>query len=304
MIKLENTKVSMIDTDDCGYNGTIAVFGDQYIIFYRCGGTRKQSRGGFLHFPHRLKFCVLDSEFVPISINSIVDTGINCEDPRIIKVNDGYKLFTYKNRRVVTQEFRPGIDGNGGLSLSMSESIELKPLNFQMNTWEKNWVPFEYNGTIHLIYNTQPFVVLKMSDKGDCWVIHNQEYDLGWSHGQIRGGTPAVRISDDEFLTFFHSSTSRLTGESADWREPRNYYVGAYTFKAKPPFKISRITKEPLTWDGLLKTYTPSCHHKVVFPSGLLVDEGKLIMSYGENDNWNFVLETPLDDVLNTMQSI
>ena len=45
-----------------------------------------------------------------------------------------------------------------------------------------------------------------------------------WSWGEMRGGTPALRVDSNHYLSFFHSS-GRLSKKA-----PLTYVMGAYLF--------------------------------------------------------------------------
>ena len=137
-----------------------------------------------------------------------------------------------------------------------------------------------------------------MDNNGECIVVNQITRDLDWSYGAISGGTPPLKINNDEYITFFHSYTASQRDTHTD---PRQYYIGAYTFKAEPPFNINRITSEPLSWDGLLTSVSPTNPSRVLFPAGLINEDGTLVLTYGENDNWNYALKVPLTSVLKEM---
>lgn len=116
---------------------------------------------------------------------------------------------------------------------------------------EKNWTWFSHENELHSIYMTQPHEVVRWDDTfrpiGD---YHDNAWHPGWQFGQARGGSAPVRLGN-EYFSFFHSSM--------DWRpSKRRYYMGAYAFEATPPFKITRVTPEPILvgsiddpwWDG------------------------------------------------------
>ena len=60
---------------------------------------------------------------------------------------------------------------------------------------------------------------------------------LEWDYGELRGGTAALRVRPDLFLAFFHSK----------WRLPGSrlisYFFGAYTFDARPPFRLKAVSR-------------------------------------------------------------
>lgn len=122
--------------------------------------------------------------------------------------------------------------------------------------------------------------------------------------GTPRGGSPALRINDDEYLAFFHSS----------FRDEKGcfYYVmGAYTFEAFPPFRIHAISTHPLLFKGAFTTPSLNTAHpstRCLFPCGLTrkkVDgRDTFYLSIGENDSCIKVLQLDKDALLASLQPI
>jgi predicted GH43/DUF377 family glycosyl hydrolase len=304
MTALSDTSIWLIDTCDSGFNGAITPVGINYLFIYRRGGARRRLNGEYKYFTHEIKYCLLNDEFELLGNKKPESAAFECEDPRIILTENGYRLFTYSNRRMNVHDVVLTGDSSNLKNIEITEPHPLVPVNFQLNKREKNWVPFEYQGFLHFIYSSEPFVILKMNSAGKCWVVSNRYQELPWSYGVISGGSPAVKLDDDHYLTFFHSSLDLKEGKPTSWFNPRQYYVGAYIYTSRPDFRITAITKQPLHWEGLLETSTPTCQHKVVFPSGLMLKEGMLTLSYGENDNWNFIVRMRMEELIKHMVSL
>lgn len=162
---------------------------------------------------------------------------------------------------------------------------------------EKNWLWFSCDGVLHMIYAAVPHEVTAWTDTlrftGEKWVTETQS-EIPWQHGEIRGGTNPVRIGD-EFLTFFHSSTPWVG-------KKRQYHMGAYTFEAKPPFRITRITPRPLL-SGSPQDYwlpgKPAC----IFPCGALLKGKEWLVVGGSNDISCFWFRLPHADLESRMVS-
>ena len=162
---------------------------------------------------------------------------------------------------------------------------------------EKNWTWFFHDGSPHLIYNIEPHTVLKC-DAG-ATVVETYETAIKndiWFFGQRRGGSNPVRVGD-EYFAFYHSSTPW-------WNGRRRYYMGAYAFEAKPPFKITRSTTIPLLYG--------SAHNErvlefplVIFPGGSLFDEAKQehFVVFGVNDLQSGWVKIPHQDLIALMRN-
>jgi predicted GH43/DUF377 family glycosyl hydrolase len=157
---------------------------------------------------------------------------------------------------------------------------------------EKNWVWFRHDETWHFVYQASPHVVVAVEKKP---VAHETKNRLNWNYGDIRGGTPPVRVGD-EYFTFFHSSLP--------WkRRQKRYYAGAYAFEAKAPFRITRITPLPLLAGS--ENDTRINHGPlVVFPCGALFENDGWTVTSGVNDEATAWTKIPHVDLLGKMVNI
>lgn len=131
---------------------------------------------------------------------------------------------------------------------------------------QKNWVFFSHEGEQHFVYQYAPFQVVK-----DDKLFSGKS--LTWKYGEIRGGTPPVRVGD-HYYTFFHSRLDH--GRS-------KYYAGCLAFEARAPFHPVAMTREPL----LVATNREpnlSWAPLVVFPCGALYRNETWTVSLGIND--------------------
>lgn len=150
---------------------------------------------------------------------------------------------------------------------------------------EKNWTPFEFEGKILFSYSLQPHRIMEplYGTKG-CKTLFDSKVDIKWDWGETRGGTPAFLVHD-EYLAFFHSMREMKTVHSKN-KSMMHYFMGAYTFRAQPPFSLTRISKEPLVAKGF---YKPQHNYhwgprRVVYPCGYIQDENFIWVSYGRED--------------------
>lgn len=157
---------------------------------------------------------------------------------------------------------------------------------FEQKGDEKNWLWFEHDGRLFMIYKTHPHTVVGWDDR----IVATEElitdtWHPGWKHGEPRGGTAPIRLGD-EYVSFFHSSMPWLAGK-------RQYFMGAYTFAARPPFEVTAVTPEPLLAGSIDDPWSPG-KPLVVFPCAALYDSdlrykgkslnGRWTVSFGVND--------------------
>lgn len=220
------------------------------------------------------------------------------EDPRIIRRSDGKLWLSYCT---FCLQLKPGDDGglvpdardkmfqgaHQGVALLDSNwrvISQMDPIHGKngstvlMNTGhEKNWIWFEHTGIMHCVYMTEPHEVFRLGadmQSAQTWLTEaNSDYSKKW--GQPRGGTPPVKIRD-EYWSFFHSSTPWRNGK-------RQYHMGAYAFKARPPFNITRMVARPIL-SGSDEDPWMHYHPKVVFPGGAIYRKETWFVAMGIND--------------------
>jgi predicted GH43/DUF377 family glycosyl hydrolase len=162
---------------------------------------------------------------------------------------------------------------------------------------EKNWTWFMHDGEPHMVYSIEPHVVTRCDSAAS--VVEEYTTDLAgdiWFYGQRRGGSNPIRIGD-EYFAFYHSSTPW-------WNGRRRYYMGAYAFEAKPPFRITRSTTIPLL-HGSKNNHRVLEFPLVIFPGGSVYDEAKRehFVVFGVNDFQSGWVKIPHDDLLGLMKS-
>ena len=157
---------------------------------------------------------------------------------------------------------------------------------------EKNWTWFQHDGRLYFVYGANPHEVCGW-DGRRVPVVYKTTTGIHWPYGEIRGGTSPVRVGE-EYISFFHSSRM--------WKEPmRRYFMGAYAFRATPPFEITRWTPEPLL-RGSICDPREDWNPLVVFPCGAIHDGGEWLVTLGVNDCRCASIRIPHDDLTKRMQ--
>ena len=238
---------------------------------------------------------LLDESFQPISQPKLLNsrqknskTPSQSEDARIFQYrgrifviyNDNVDLVnprTWERRDMYIAELL-----HNGNNYSLSTPLKLiYEEKYHTQYWQKNWIAFEWNKTLLISYTLDPHEILyaNLLD-GACYHCYRTSPSLNWDLGTLRGSTPPLKV-DGEFLAFFHSSIITESPYS-DGEELWHYFMGAYTFSADPPFKITKITPFPIVTD---KFYTKSNYYKkVVFPGGFVVSKEHIYVAYGKDD--------------------
>lgn len=172
------------------------------------------------------------------------------------------------------------------------------------DTREKAWTPFIYEDTLLLAYKLDPLKVFRpfLDGSGRCKTVCNTNPPVPWKWGEIRGGTPAYK-EGDVYLGFFHSSAPMMTVHS-DYKKILHYFVGAYTFSAKPPFALQKISPEPIVGTNFYEgtRYKPFWKPvRSVFPCGYISDEKSIWITYGRDDHEIWVAKLDKEKLLQSL---
>lgn len=240
----------------------------------------------------------LDESFTPVGNPQLFELPFKNpvlqskqQDPRLISV--GERLFLVYNNilesvihREMRRMFLVEIFWEGD-HFTASEPRVLEHFEGENdNRYEKNWVPFEYNGQLHLSYSIIPHRVFRpQPETNSCETLYSTKKTFKWDWGMPRGGTQAI-VDGDHYLAFFHSWIDTPTVQSSG-KKITHYVMGAYTFDARPPFSLIAASPEPIVADNFYqppfyKTWKPL---RCVFPAGLLIDGDTLWVAYGRQDH-------------------
>lgn len=285
-------KIHTIDIPDApkAYNASLIKYGNGYLMAYRIDDYKVPVGQNLKDYFQHIGIVELDKNFKAKGPSTqCPHFGRSAADPRLVWI--GSQIYLIFGSCPLNA---PHTAAGAVLCMSRitqtSSGFIVDPFTylsvaFQNPKWEKNWVPFEYNEKLYLSYTIDPHVVITPYNEGICKeVCRSTATGLQWNWGTLRGGTPAVFV-DDQYLGFFHSSKSGRN-------KVRYYYIGAYTFEARPPFRLTAISSKPLEHRDFYTTpKTPLTSAKVLFPCGIVAKENTIYVSYGENDGGIKVLE-------------
>jgi predicted GH43/DUF377 family glycosyl hydrolase len=279
-----STKNVLIRDIEAPYNA--ALIKDEkgnYLLFFRYDIKKKGI------FKHNYIACVALDENLDQKTDFIkIDTKSDfSNDPRALKI--GSKFFLIFND-TISEDSKDRVMKIAELNMSNYQLNNITDLDRKIKKTEKNWIPFSYRKEskeeIHFIYRIDPYDVLLLENPYENRLkdltAHSEMKGFSWSWGIPRGGTPAVLV-DGEYLTFFHSSFKDRYGK-------RWYMMGAFTFEAHPPFKITAVSPCPILFHGIYDSINlngASSKLRCIFPSGLVLseDNSRVFVSCGENDS-------------------
>ena len=284
-----STKQLILEEFPNAFNPSIVKIESGYLLTFRYCPNRKQDNFSYIGIVK------LNKNFKPISSPQLLDARFNnteipsqCEDSRIFRLNNKlYIIFndnpevslpTIKQRRDMFLSELQEKDGQFFLSPPLKLIHEHK---YDEVLWQKNWVPFEWNGNLLLSYSISPHDILIANlETGICSPYYTSSMNFSWKFGILRGGTPALLV-DGKYLAFFHSAMMAESPVSKG-KKMYHYYMGAYTFSAEPPFTILKMTPTPINGK---KFYTKSkLEKKIIFPCGFVVSDNIIYVVYGKDD--------------------
>lgn len=148
------------------------------------------------------------------------------------------------------------------------------------NAWEKNWAFFSHEGALYAVYSVAPHRILRI-DGDRAELAHETPLECRWEGGELRGGAAPLRVGD-EYLCFAHSSVGIPRPGMPHYRV---YDVPAYTFEARPPFRVTSITPRPL-WVADESQRPGEIAYSVLFPRGAVQTPDGYAVSAGAHDRW------------------
>jgi hypothetical protein len=161
---------------------------------------------------------------------------------------------------------------------------------------EKNWPMFEYEGQIVFLERIQPMRAVvpgksapTRTHQGIPGTVFAHTVSLTaaknfcWLWGDLRGGTPALLVGG-EYLAFFHSVALMNS------HVVRTYFVGAYTFTAKPPFSMTSMSRWPIVPETWTKGWTYADVDFVPFPTTFSFDDAFVNVTLGWEEGEGRVL--------------
>jgi predicted GH43/DUF377 family glycosyl hydrolase len=185
------------------------------------------------------------------------------------------------------------VDGKSGWTVEKVVIPKVGNNNWQAQ--EKNFVFFEHDGKLHLIYQCSPEqVIYRLGSENNIEEVYRTK-SPSWIHGEIRGGTQPVSspLSGGSWLRFFHS-LHKAGNNRHDW----TYSIGAMEMADTPPFNIIRISKYPVFSGD--ERFVPGCRHwkqGVAIPYGAVNGGDSWIVSAGLNDSMAAMLNVGIDDL-------
>lgn len=306
------TKRIIIPEFPLAFNPSIIRYQDRLLMTFRFIPDPKQS------FTSHIGVVWLDDNFQPATtpqILTLLPTNTSAlipsraEDARLISVKDTLYIVYSDNRdeKITKGGFRVYIaklQVNGNDIYNTNIDI-LTDYPGESNTIrEKNWVPFIFQDNLLLAYSLDPHVIFQHTPgTNHCDLFATSKSPINWNWGILRGGTPAMELDEGYYFGFFHSSIKMATQHSQG-KDILHYFMGAYTFDLKPPFKIRMMSPEPIIDEGFYsgEIYKPYWHPvRAIFPGGFIIIDEFIYVVFGRQDHEIWITKLNKNDLLNSL---
>ncbi len=264
------------------FNPSIVPYSDGYLLSFRV--RDKETRAA-----EQIGLVKLDASFCPKEPHQILDLpfpktgGVTIQDPRLLWVGKELVMVFnhYKEKKMYVAYLEEYQEGFQARSI---ESIDDFP-GKKEGRIEKNWMPFSYNDQLHFIYSMKRHTIFQyIPGANACRKAASTHSVKKWKWGEYRGSTPCLPFGE-YYLTFFHSS-KELPSQSSNEQPLRHYFIGAYIFENKKPFRIKGVTTIPIThpsfYSGDLSLPWKPLY--AVFPCGYVHTNETIHLVYGRQD--------------------
>jgi predicted GH43/DUF377 family glycosyl hydrolase len=209
------------------------------------------------------------------------------EDPRFFHHNGklyiSYTVSLFPAKLQCTVQYAELMQD--GPAWRLGQRFQVKYGKNDFTAMEKNWAFLSHGGKLYCVYRNHPErIVLEI--EGDRVVNELRSPALTWRYGEIRGGTEPLPYGDD-MIQFCHSRTHN--GKKHEWWR---YYTLAVVTESKPPFRMLKISGQPIFAGHEWKPH--DCWHSknnVVIPYGAVAHGEGFLVSGGLNDAVVFVAE-------------
>jgi len=190
------------------FNPSLVCIDGQLVMAYRVVFARQDYRIAICRLDDTLR--VQPETSLPLS-DYIENGGMWLKDPRLL-FHQG-RLWLYYDHllalgspanRLVLVELDPTTLLPKGPARPILQTVPRQPV-------EKNWMLFGYEDDLYAVYRMTPHIIFQLDltqpDQVMCRPIHQVAWDdQGYTrrYGELRGGSPAVRVGD-AYYAFFHS---------------------------------------------------------------------------------------------------
>lgn len=213
----------------------------------------------------------------------IVGDNAGLEDARLFRYKG--EVWMYATLSGHTKQCWPCIG-----RLHNNEVTLVRP-KYDVESPQKNWMPFEANGNLYLEYSVNPHIVLSYDpESAECTLVGNTSCRENVPALQMHGGAPAIWCDSGHFLGLANT-------QEYFWYQKRYYAALFYLFEATPPFRVTHISR-PIR----IGSYKERIRY--VAGMSMLSNRCSLIISIGIGDCDNCIVELKLSDIWKELESV
>ena len=275
------------------FNPSAIFEGDRGKMILRCEPYAATWRGYWID--NKGIPCVSDYQIVqgkvkagkPRSLSSGMPLASRPEDWRLFKHRgQTYTNFTnyfYYNRGFPQKNVkcRTALGKLEGDKIRFLREMDASDHGIAMNSEEKNWCFFSYNGELFCIYSIEPFVVMRCTNDGEIRDIKTTPLDLPrFGNRYIAQSCNPILTTLPSFGEVFLMFVHQFYTPHGRGTRNRTYYQHAFAFSPK--------TMKPVAWSPFPivggGTNCNGRHNGVMYISGL-IQKGKEFFAFaGEGD--------------------
>lgn len=273
-IKRWTVDTTLLQPADAYFNASICEHRGKHLLAYRCGT-----------YGSTVRIAELSAIGQPIADHQVdipreAPNHLAVEDPRLF-VSDG-RLF------LETIGLGHNDDNKYYSSVQICElGDDLQPIASwfpkyeHARTTEKNWGIFSHDGSTYAVYSISPRHVILKIDGDTATRVDERGFEWPYGMGHPRGGCSPI-LFRNEWYNFVHCVWN--------YQGQRWYSINLYTFENKPPFRPARILPFPMLLPDVASRWNET-HPNVVFPCGVIRDEYKWVVSFGNQDLFTEIAE-------------
>lgn len=281
-------------------NASIVRWHDKLILSFNAYSTGKEDQ------PNLMGLAILDEDFNVFGNPHILDVPKNLwQDARLVILNEAlYLVFNGAiegevRRMLIAQAHFNGIE----FIIETPRAL----LNFpgeNPNQWERNWIPFVFNNSLLLATHLSPHRILcPILESQKCEEVASSNFSSSWAWGTPKTGTTA-HIDGKHYLALFHS-VKVMSSIHSECKPIQHYFMGAYTFEDRPPFRITAISKDPIIGEHFYHgpEYSMCKPCRVVFPCGFIMDKQFIWVVFGRQDHEIWMAKLDKKGLYDNMES-
>jgi beta-1,2-mannobiose phosphorylase / 1,2-beta-oligomannan phosphorylase len=234
---------------------------------------------------------VMGPLFLPA--NEMEEFGL--EDPRITRIDDRYYI-TY----VAVSRHGPA---TALASTTDFKTLERHGVIFCPENKDVVILPERVKGeyvALHRPLCETPFSRPEMWTARSSDLVHwgkHQYFFAGtgeWENGRVGAGTPPLAVTEGWLEVYHGNRRTKVAGKVGA------YCAGVILFAKDDPERVLKVGREPIM-EPRLEFENEGFVNEIVFPTGIVEEDDRLLIYYGASDKYCAMVELPRDEVLRSL---